>query len=473
MSKSYSVSSTGQSGAKTFAWIVLSVLLLAQVGILAFFFWNRHYVDQEKLEQKEKELVLALVNQQEPGVQMPQASAKTALEQAKQTLPTTVISMGADSQSPKKEVVAVKDKAVRAQDFLPPEVGALGPLAVDPNSESAAVANPLKYDPTLPPAIGTFHPSSASAKPKLKSADVATTTSAQKESGDKKNSSSGQISHEMFTLLDTARKKRIEGDYGTAILLLSSFEQSKQDYVPVLLEYAECYNHLGNLTKANQYCQKALKLCSENDVIYQTQANELLLKIKNPVQKAGIEQATKLLTLSKCQVSRDERVTDGEKISLLVGIARSSKTLIDPSAVVVHVTFFDRINGERVEKTIAPEPTSYFHNENADWAMGEELLSINHFLKKASEQELINEEVRSYHGYLIKLYYQDKLQDVKADPADLTSYGTQTNYFDVNSSNPLLPPLNMPNVSSDLLSPPLPEFPQEMKKTEPPIPLER
>jgi hypothetical protein len=473
MSKSYSVSSAGQSGAKTFAWLVLSVLLLAQVGIVAFFFWDRHHVDQEKLEQKEKELVLGLANQQELGIQTSQVSAKTALEKAKETLPTKVISMGGEPQGEKKEAVVVKENTVRAQDFLPPEVGALGPLVVDPNSESAVVANPLQYDPTLPPAIGTFHPSSASAKPKSKSVDVATAANVQKESGDKKNSPTGQISHEMFTLLDTARKKRIEGDYGTAILLLSSFEQSKQDYVPVLLEYAECYNHLGNLTKANLYCQKALKLCGEKDVIYQTQANELLLKIKNPVQKSGTEQTAKLLTLSKCQVSRDERVTDGEKISLLVGIARSSKTLIDPSAVVVHVTFFDRINGERVEKTIAPEPSSYFHNENADWATGEELLSINHFLKKASEEELINEEVRSYHGYLIKLYYQDKLQDVKADPADLTSYGTQTNFFDVNSSNPLLPPLNLPNVSNDPLSPALPEFPQEMKKNEPPIPLER
>ena len=49
---------------------------------------------------------------------------------------------------------------------------------------------------------------------------------------------------------------------------------------------------------------------------------------------------------------------------------------------------------------------------------------------------------RSYHGYVVRLYYQNKLQDVAAEPRDLLDFGASQPPVLPGGVNPLLPPVS-------------------------------
>jgi hypothetical protein len=54
--------------------------------------------------------------------------------------------------------------------------------------------------------------------------------------------------------------------------------------------------------------------------------------------------------------------------------------------------------------------------------------------------EVQNHGRRSYHGYVVRLYYQHKLQDVAAEPRDLLEFGSPAPQA-AGPVNPLLPPV--------------------------------
>jgi hypothetical protein len=48
-----------------------------------------------------------------------------------------------------------------------------------------------------------------------------------------------------------------------------------------------------------------------------------------------------------------------------------------------------------------------------------ELLDVTYFLPSMSPQEVLDHGRRDFHGYLVKLYYKDRLQAVVAEPREL------------------------------------------------------
>jgi hypothetical protein len=101
------------------------------------------------------------------------------------------------------------------------------------------------------------------------------------------------------------------------------------------------------------------------------------------------------------------------------------------------------VNGEKVEQTIADDPVTSWGAPPVDWSgMGEEPLNVTYFLPQLTPGEVQAHGRRSYHGYLVKLYYQHKLQDVAAEPRDLLEYGAAAPPVGAASGNPLLPPVS-------------------------------
>lgn len=105
--------------------------------------------------------------------------------------------------------------------------------------------------------------------------------------------------------------------------------------------------------------------------------------------------------------------------------------------------FFDRVNGEKVAQTIADEPLSAWGSPPVDWSgIGEEPLNVTYFLPTLTPGEIAAHGRRAYHGYVVRLYYQHKLQDVAAEPRDLLDFGSPTPQTVPGGVNPLLPPVS-------------------------------
>jgi hypothetical protein len=151
----------------------------------------------------------------------------------------------------------------------------------------------------------------------------------------------------------------------------------------------------------------------------------------------------KALSLGACQANRDATITNGEKVLLQIPILRQGEQVIDPSQVDIDVYFFDRVNGEKVAQTIADEPVSTWASAPVDWSgLGEEPLNVTYFLPPLTPGEIAAHGRRSYHGYVVRLYYQNKLQDVAAEPRDLLDFGASQPPVLPGGVNPLLPPVS-------------------------------
>lgn len=70
----------------------------------------------------------------------------------------------------------------------------------------------------------------------------------------------------------------------------------------------------------------------------------------------------------------------GERVKLIVPILMKDGLNVRPEDLRVIVQFFDKVNGKKVEKTHAPEPSSRCVTEPADWADGEEIMEVTYYM---------------------------------------------------------------------------------------------
>lgn len=222
----------------------------------------------------------------------------------------------------------------------------------------------------------------------------------------------------------------------------------------VLAEMAQCYEQMGLQEKATSVWRQIKLMDPARAGGYRDLADRRLNTPEAapppaPAAVTGFSQTTsasdapKVLSLGACQETKDSRMTNGEKVVLRVPILRVGNVPVDPSRVDIDVFFFDRVNGEKVAQTIADEPVSSWTAEPVDWTgIGEEPIEVTYFMPSLTSGEVAVHGRRSYHGYVVKLYYDHKLQDVSANPRDLLDFGSRTPSAPGGGlTNPLLPPV--------------------------------
>jgi hypothetical protein len=260
--------------------------------------------------------------------------------------------------------------------------------------------------------------------------------------------SAPQMDEEMKNLLEMVEQMRQAGDTASLLELLKAAEGMDAGHPELLRAFAVTYDQMGLNDKAMEYWMRleaqgptvagalyalaqqrlqALRLGDAGgyDVVGDVDASTLPGQPVAPSQPAFSRVSDgAVLRVGLCEVARDELVVEGEKRLLRIPIQRLGDTDIEPSAVTVDVFFFDRVNGERVEATRADPPQANWASGPIDWKSDPvEVLDVVYHLPKMSELEVRNHGVRTYHGYVIKLYYQDRLQAVVAEPAELMGLG--------------------------------------------------
>jgi len=122
--------------------------------------------------------------------------------------------------------------------------------------------------------------------------------------------------------------------------------------------------------------------------------------------------------LGTCRVEPDLTVSSGQKLVVKVPVRSQPGVTIDPAAMNLDVFFYDRVDGSRVENTKADTPVFSF-DLPVDFASGEEIISVVYHMPKLSPQEEAEIGRREFHGFVVKLYYQQKLVSTTAEPRDL------------------------------------------------------
>lgn len=327
----------------------------------------------------------------------------------------------------------------------PPPVGQLAAPSV------VAPTTPAPTSGFGPPPIGSFQaPSTAAPTPAFtpppttaKPAPAAPVTIAPKSvSGKTSNSVSNMPLAEM---VDLAKQVRGLGDMQGALEVLKRADLQYPASPEVMSETAQCYEQMGLADKASALWKQlagmdAVRSAGFGDLAKRKIQAGTTAETVSPGLQGDF--APKVLSLGACQADRDPSVANGEKVILRVPILRQGSAVIDPAQVDIDVYFFDRVNGEKVAQTIADEPVSTWGAIPVDWSgVGEEPLDVAYFLPALTPGEIAAHGRRSYHGYVVRLYYQHKLQDVAAEPRDLLDFGSRSAPTVPGGMNPLLPPV--------------------------------
>jgi hypothetical protein len=252
----------------------------------------------------------------------------------------------------------------------------------------------------------------------------------------------------LVEMVDLAKQVRSLGDMQGALEVLKRADLQFPASPEVIAETAQCYEQMSLPDKATSLWKQLAAMDAQRSGGYGDLAKRKLnIDGSTPgltVPAFSGDFGPKILSLGACAASRDPSAVNGEKVALRIPILRNGNAAIDPSQVDIDVYFFDRVNGEKVAQTIADEPLSAWGAPPVDWSgIGEEPLNVTYFLPALTPGEIAAHGRRAYHGYVVRLYYQHKLQDIAAEPRDLMDFGSPTPQTVPGVGvNPLLPPVS-------------------------------
>jgi len=110
-----------------------------------------------------------------------------------------------------------------------------------------------------------------------------------------------------------------------------------------------------------------------------------------------------------------------------IPIKRIGDGAIVPDNVSVYIYFYDRVNGERIAQSTADPPQYNWRTLPIDWGtVDPEIFEVVYHHPALTPEQVRELGQREYCGYVAKLYYNDRLQDLVAEPRLLLDYAPAT-----------------------------------------------
>ena len=423
MTPSSTILAPDRERASVVAWGTLGVLVLAQIG-----------------------LAVNLVLSDDPGAGKAPRSAST---------PPVVISPTAGV--PEIGQIAAPPTAIQPPppgSLVAPQAPTVAPVVSNQPPPIGSFQQPTAAPPTpaiTPPAPQVMPPTAPTQPPATAELPAGTAASpapapAFSPPQEIKPDPAAELLRDVDYVVTTAKEIRGMSDMQGALEMLKRADQLNPDHPAIIAEMAQTYEQMGITDKATDNWRRIQLLGETRAGSYFALAARRLgagpAATASPlINTAAGAEGEKRLRLGACQVKRDFSTNNGERYVLRVPIIRAGSQTVDGQAMDLEVFFFDRVNGTQVAQTIAPEPVEAWQSTAVDWSgSGEETLDVVYHLPALSAAEIQQHGRRTYYGYMLRLYYNNKLQDVAAEPRDLLEFGSSPGAVP-GGGNPLLPPV--------------------------------
>jgi hypothetical protein len=227
---------------------------------------------------------------------------------------------------------------------------------------------------------------------------------------------------QVIEAVEAAREVRKLGDMATALESLRAADLREPNHPEILGEMALTYEAMGLGDKSAVAWKSVLDMGEAAAGGYYTLARSKLDgRDSSPAPQPTQSSTGGPVSLGNCQVLRDTSVTQGERITVRVPILAASGAVIDPTQMDIHVFLFEKINdGERIEQVRAEQPGQNWVSAPVDWREpGGESIDVTYDLPPPKPEEMRNLGKRSFHGFIVKLFYQNKLAGEQAEPLTL------------------------------------------------------
>lgn len=232
------------------------------------------------------------------------------------------------------------------------------------------------------------------------------------------------------------KELRDRGDMNAAITKFrEAGSMDGRSPIPVA-ELAQTYEKMGLADKAGENWRKVYEMGEGAGGIYYSLAEAKLkatqaITMKNlgtqsgsapentaDLPAAGAVHAGAILGL--LQITSEEQRDDNsaKRFILHIPIQARPKVHVDVRDLVIHVLFYDIVDGQNVVQTSA-NVNSRWATPPADWVDSDtEELAVEYQLPKP-EARAAKRENRKYFGYIVRIYYKQQLQSATAEPERL------------------------------------------------------
>lgn len=219
-------------------------------------------------------------------------------------------------------------------------------------------------------------------------------------------------------LVSAGEELRASGNMPGALQALREVEAALPDHPRVLGEMAATFSQMGLDEKATVYWEKIVSLGSVRGGGYYELAQRQLKGEQVPAFGASGQ----VMKIGEIEVTERPPSDGGQHVSLRIVVDADPASNLIGSEMSLLVYFYDLVDGEMIDPSTAD--TSYdYPTKEYDWRDGgREEIVVEYKQPVFSEEELRELGARRYYGYVIELYYQDKLQDRVEKPEELSQF---------------------------------------------------
>lgn len=230
---------------------------------------------------------------------------------------------------------------------------------------------------------------------------------------------------QVLAAMEAGRQARAQGDMQGSLDHFRQAELQEPNHPEILSEMALSYEGMGIMTKAESLWRTVSALGEAGAGGYFAIARSKLGGRPDLPASPGASSINPV-SLGACQSLKDPTVANGERITVRVPLIATPGTVIDPSQMDIHVFLFEKVNGERVEQARAAAPTLKWVSAPVDWKdANEELVDVVYDLPPPKPEEVRDIGRRTFHGFVVRLFYQNKLAGEQAQPGDLLDFSSQ------------------------------------------------
>jgi len=265
-------------------------------------------------------------------------------------------------------------------------------------------------------------------------------------------------------LLEEATALRARGDTANALARLQEASERDPKNAKVLEETAKIYESIQNFDRSNETWRKIQEIGPSAGASFELAATRLKLGVPTPAPaESGLPGPSRLdLETSRTDangtpegsnlgitevIATETPDPDAEtNLTLRIGVKKRPNAAIDHTKVKIQVYFYDTVDDKDIKLTDA-EVTYEWLTPNHDWAGSDpEMLAVTYL---RSKNNLLSPEAalsaaaaavnpgkkspaskpgpataggsgrRKYLGYIVRVYYHNQLQAVRADPTRL------------------------------------------------------
>jgi tetratricopeptide (TPR) repeat protein len=230
------------------------------------------------------------------------------------------------------------------------------------------------------------------------------------------------------------RQLRERGDMSTAITKLrEAATMDPKNPIPVA-ELAATYEKMGNADRAAEHWRKIYEMGDAAGVYFTLAETKLkvsqVLAVKEATRpgpdaaadtSVAVDGIAAGATLGLLPIRTEDEPDDGsaKRFTLHIPIKARPKSKTEVRDLVIHVLFYDIVDGQNVVQTSA-NVSSRWMTPPADWTESDvEELAVEYQLPKP-EAKAAKRENRKYFGYIVRIYYKQQLQAATAEPERLS-----------------------------------------------------